>query len=438
MPRLFRRYILPTSLALVSVTACSQILGLDDPSIIGNPMPDPNVDEGGSAADGPTGDGPSESASNAKDATSDARIAADAVDAVDAAHEADVDAGPAGTVSSSLALGNFHSCALVGSTVKCWGKNDQGQLGHAGAGATSATPLVVDGLTDATQISAAADSTCARRANGKTKCWGVTAHAPDPIASLVAEVRVREFHSCVRYDDGSAGCWGSDSFGQRGGTNGGPIAGLAGAVEIGTGTYTSYARIAGQVWAWGNNANGELGRGSLVPTQDAVPAAASGLTAVVQLSAGASYACALSVPVAGGPSDVFCWGNNNIGQLGTGPSSHSAPTLVTGGITSWVQVSAYHQHSCARTVAGEIYCWGDNNSGKLGTGSAAPSSSDMPIKLPAFGVAAAAGQALDVAVGFDHTCARSTLGTYCWGNGSSGQTADVALGFSSSPRVVNL
>jgi alpha-tubulin suppressor-like RCC1 family protein len=46
---------------------------------------------------------------------------------------------------SALALGDAFSCALTGSTIKCWGKNQVGQLGGGGV-ARSSTPLAVGGL----------------------------------------------------------------------------------------------------------------------------------------------------------------------------------------------------------------------------------------------------------------------------------------------------
>lgn len=72
-----------------------------------------------------------------------------------------------------LSPGQRHSCALASAgSVHCWGANDLGQLGD-GTGRASATQAVqVRGVDDAVQISASSDATCALRADTTVVCWG--------------------------------------------------------------------------------------------------------------------------------------------------------------------------------------------------------------------------------------------------------------------------
>jgi len=78
--------------------------------------------------------------------------------------------------------------------------------------------------------------------------------------------------------------------------------------------------------------------------------------------------------------DVYAWGSNGFGQLGisnsgldsnnSGGSSRLFPRRVEGGDLKHafvVAVAAGDRHSVALTRLGEVYCWGDNRSGQLGT-----------------------------------------------------------------------
>lgn len=72
-----------------------------------------------------------------------------------------------------IAVGTMHVCALLGDgTVRCWGSNTQGALGDGSASASSATPVVVSGLTNAVAIYAGGSSTCAILTDGTVRCWG--------------------------------------------------------------------------------------------------------------------------------------------------------------------------------------------------------------------------------------------------------------------------
>src|SRR2546428_13635708 len=53
------------------------------------------------------------------------------------------------TGAASITTGAYHTCALLGDgTVRCWGRNGQGQLGD-GTLTNSATPVPVAGITGA-------------------------------------------------------------------------------------------------------------------------------------------------------------------------------------------------------------------------------------------------------------------------------------------------
>jgi alpha-tubulin suppressor-like RCC1 family protein len=80
-------------------------------------------------------------------------------------------AAPLGGVVD-LAVGAKHACAVVaGGTVKCWGANDQGQLG-LGTTVDSAVPASVPGHANVRRIVAGNAHTCAMLADGTARCWG--------------------------------------------------------------------------------------------------------------------------------------------------------------------------------------------------------------------------------------------------------------------------
>jgi len=65
------------------------------------------------------------------------------------------------TTVDRIAAGPFHTCALLKNhTVKCWGRNGEGQLGD-GTAIDTATPVVVKSLSGAVQIAAGNNHTCA-------------------------------------------------------------------------------------------------------------------------------------------------------------------------------------------------------------------------------------------------------------------------------------
>src|SRR5262249_16611370 len=61
---------------------------------------------------------------------------------------------------AGLAAGGAHTCLLRKGEVRCWGKNDAGQLGN-GTRAEAALPAVVKGLTNPVRIALGNEHSCA-------------------------------------------------------------------------------------------------------------------------------------------------------------------------------------------------------------------------------------------------------------------------------------
>ena len=236
-----------------------------------------------------------------------------------------------GAASIFAGSGSYHSCAIVGGALKCWGENSGGQIGD-GSVSPAATPVQVSGLTSGVTAAAVGNShTCALQSGG-VKCWGnnstgqvgdgsltqrLTPVAVTGLASGVSAVVAGAAHSCALTTGGGVKCWGANSAGQLGdnSTTQRPtpvnVSGLtSGVVAITAGQFhTCAVTTAGVVKCWGSNASGQLGDNSIATrlTPVNVVGIASGATAV---AGGNLHTCAL---VAGGAK---CWGSNVSGQLG--------------------------------------------------------------------------------------------------------------------------
>ena len=176
----------------------------------------------------------------------------------------------------SIAAGGYHTCAIttVGA-LKCWGRNDRGQLGN---NTTTDYPLP----TNVYQLSSGVASiyvggkhSCAVMDTGALKCWGDLNSKDIPtddtrFRSGVAKVAVGAGHICALRDNGSIMCWGRNTKGQLGdgtvSTSGSAEVALSSPaidVEVGS-NHTCAVLSTGSVKCWGENMYGELGNGSTV------------------------------------------------------------------------------------------------------------------------------------------------------------------------------
>ncbi len=127
---------------------------------------------------------------------------------------------------TAIAAGASHTCALtVVGGVKCWGTNDEGQLGDSTI-EQRITPVRVEGLTSAAiSISSGASHTCVLTAGGGIKCWGANYEGqlgdgsgegwltPGDVLGLtdgVTAVDAGEWWTCALTTEGGVKCWGLD------------------------------------------------------------------------------------------------------------------------------------------------------------------------------------------------------------------------------------
>jgi alpha-tubulin suppressor-like RCC1 family protein len=274
----------------------------------------------------------------------------------------------------ALAGGLSHACALTtGGGVKCWGNNQFGQLG-TGTLQAQPTPADVAGLGEGmAAVAAGYWHTCALTAGepgagGGVKCWGrnqhgqlgngTTADSPVPVdvsglARGVLAIAAGFYHTCALTTSGAALCWGRNAEGQLGDlttldrwTPVG-VAGLGSDIKaITSGSAHNCAlTTAGGVKCWPERYG-----------PDGLPGSATAL------AAGAGHTCVVT-----SDGGVWCWGANGDGQLGDGTTgSTSTPVAVQGLAGGAAAVTARQTHTCAVTTGGGVKCWGYNASGQLG------------------------------------------------------------------------
>lgn len=208
--------------------------------------------------------------------------------------------------------------------------------------------------------------------------------------------------------------------------------------QIAAGTSHSLALTAdGQLFAWGNNDQGQLGNGSSLDSPTPVPVSlpvSASTTTWAQIAAGNDHTLALTTD-----GRLFAWGNNQYGQLGDG-SNHDALYPVAVGLTKklanlrWAYVAAGRFHTLAITDDGRIYTWGSNRFGQLGEEHDTQHNLPEPLALPQH---LAIERWTQVAAGDAHSVALSTDGhLIAWGNNCVGQLGNGSTTWQLSPVAI--
>ena len=274
--------------------------------------------------------------------------------------------GLGGSVQAVAGGTGFALYLMDNGTVKGCGKDAAGELGDGGAGQGGYrnNPVSVGNLTSIVAIAASDDNGYALDSTGHVYAWG---------SSNFGQI-----------GDGST------QFTNPEGFVGFPklITALSGIQQIAAGGLFAMARDSGgNVWTWGNNQTGELGRtGTLDRTNsDPTPAQVtlSGITAIAANNNGGNGHDS-AFAVTGG--DVYSWGNNLYGQLGLGDQvDRSAPTKVTApfGVASEqaVSVASGLYSTFVLTDTADVYGFGSDINGSLGNGAGGDSFSPIDLGL---------------------------------------------------------
>ncbi len=257
---------------------------------------------------------------------------------------------------SSISAGYGHTCGITrDKTAYCWGTNAFGELG---LGEVDDDP-----------------------------------HPdPRPVASGVNTIAAGRRYSCASSEEGSF-CWGDNYQGRLGNETTEihnptplPMTGGLKFLSVSAGeTHACGLVAAGAVYCWGSSFHGESGpRAELLSSNQAPVAVGGPVFSFVSAGAG-SHSCGIAVDGA-----AFCWGGNAAGQLGIGEGSpttcHSvpcspSPSAVAGGFR-FASLSAGGAFTCGVTTSGELYCWGSNDVAQLGVGQLKASAVPVRVRDP--------------------------------------------------------
>jgi alpha-tubulin suppressor-like RCC1 family protein len=287
----------------------------------------------------------------------------------------------------AIAAGYSHTVVLYNDgTVWAWGRNSVGQLGN-GNFSDQNTPAAVSGLTNVIAIAAGDDHTVALKSDGTVLAWGYNNKGqlgnsnltPQNLPAAVSgptnviAIAAGGSHTLALKSDGTVLAWGSNSYGQLGksvNTSPNPtpdtVSELSNIIAIASGYYHSLAlKIDGNVYAWGNNTVGQLGRSDNYGSNP-TPTTVSGLpTNVTAIAVGDGHSLALS-----GGGTVWAWGYNAYGQLRKSANIDPNPTPAAvdkaNGMDEAIAIAAGSNHTLALNSDGTVFTWGRNLSGQLG------------------------------------------------------------------------
>jgi cysteine-rich repeat protein len=366
-----------------------------------------------------------------------------------------------------------NTCVLLeGGNVRCWGRNDVGQLGygHTNDIGDDETPAAVGNVMlpePGVELTMNDFHSCILMADMAVRCWGngnggqlgygdsenigddefpisITDVA---IGSAALEIDAGGTHTCARLGNGKVRCWGSGNVGQLGYGNTNSIGddeapSTAGDVPVGaavTSVATGYQHTCAitasdTIRCWGRGSGGRLGYASFFGIGDDEPASAAGdvsaipmglppTTKPTALALGLAITCALY-----DTGDVLCWGAGITGALGQG-----IPNLVVGDDEfpstlppislpgPAIAITAGDHHACALLDDAQAVCWGPNATGQLGYGHTDDIGDDETPDMA--GTVQLGGPIKQIDAGGSHTCAimAETNAVVCWGSNAYGQ-----------------
>ena len=237
-----------------------------------------------------------------------------------------------------IVAGGLSTCAIdINNDLYCWGRNDYGQLGTGDTRDLLVPRKILENIRD---VDIGMNHACAIDLENRLFCWGdnqygqlgdgtqVISLEPKSIGSNINKISVGLNHTCAIARENRSICWGDNQYGQ-----------------LGIGTTDPFI---------------------LRPVE--IP----NLFNIISIDCAFDQSCAINEK--SGEIIQSCWGKNDFSQLAKpkdqGP--YISPEILKN-IVDIDSTSLGLNHTCSivnnsKTLIKEIYCWGDNSLGQTGTG----------------------------------------------------------------------
>lgn len=181
---------------------------------------------------------------------------------------------------------------------------------------------------------------------------------------------------------------------------------LTGSAAVAVGAAAT--QVAGSLWSWGSNTQGQLGTGT---TTDRVePGRVGTQVDWTRVEGGANFTVALKQD-----GSLWAWGQNN-GRLGDGTTT-ARTTPVRIGADRWKAVAAGEAHTVAIRADGTLWAWGQNWAGQVGDGTTTKRTAPVRISAETTWRSVTAGHSHSAAVKADGTL-------WTWGSNLNGQLGE--------------
>ena len=227
-----------------------------------------------------------------------------------------------------------------------WGQNDLGQLGIGNTTNTS-SPVVVAGTWS--KVLNTGSSFFGIALNGVPYSWGYNFHGQLGVGNTTNRSAPTIISNTLKFSN-----------------------------FYYCGLYSTYGITSeGKLYSWGNNYAGQLGLGDVIKRSSPVAVLGNLKFSKIIASKGNAASSIYGITTSG---DLYAWGENAFGQLGVGDVvPRSSPTLVLGGL-KWVDLDVGGISVITVTGLasdGQVYSWGANTYGQGGLGDVANRSSPV-------------------------------------------------------------